>query len=109
MSQPLISRRAAIAQLMSTGAVLSIAPPAFARIATKDAPTCRLSDGVLTIEFDSRLHSRLSRGATRLTSMEPGEAIRLDDQRIIDRFLLIDQREEAVSGPHGAGRASHPT
>jgi alpha-galactosidase len=107
MSQPRFSRRAAIAQLMSAGAVLSIAPPAFARIATQDAAILRLSDGVLTIEFDSGLHSRLSRGATALTAMEPGEAIRLDDQRIIDRFLLIDQREETVSGPHGAGRAYH--
>jgi len=107
MSQLLVSRRAAIAQLMSTGAMLSIAPPAFARIATQDAPTLRLSDGVLTIEFDSGLHSRLSRGTTALTAMEPGEAIRLDDQRIIDRFLLIDQHEEAVSGPHGAGRVYH--
>lgn len=107
MSQPIVSRRAVIAQLMGTGAALSMAPPAFARIATRDARVIRLSDGVLTIEFDSGLHSRISRGATALTAMEPGEAIRLDDQRIIDRFLLIDQSDAPVSGPHGSGRAYH--
>jgi alpha-galactosidase len=107
MSQPVVSRRAAIAQLMSASAVLSVAPPAFARIATKDAPTVRLSDGVLTIEFDSGLHSRLSRGKTALTAMEPGEAIRLDDHRVIDRFLLIEQSRETVSGPHGPGHVYH--
>lgn len=109
MSQPMMSRRATIARLMGAGAMLSITPPlrAAARVATGDAPILRLSDGVLTIEFDSALHSRLSRGATALTAMEPGEAIRLDDQGIVDRFLLIDQRREAVSGPHGRGQVHH--
>ena len=55
MSQPMMSRRATIARLMGAGAMLSVTPPlrAAARVATGDAPILRLSDGVLTIEFDS--------------------------------------------------------
>jgi alpha-galactosidase len=72
-------------------------------VAVKGAPGARLTDGVLTIEFDAGLHSRISRGDTVLTAMEPGEAIRLGGQRVVDRFLLIDQTRETMSGPHGAG------
>ena len=107
MPQLIMSRRGAIARLMGAGAVLAVAPPAIARIATQDAPVSRLTDGVLTIEFDSGLHSRILRGSTVLTAMEAGEAIRFDDQRIIDRFLLIEQTRETLSDQHGTGHVHH--
>ena len=103
MSQFRISRRNAL----TGAAAMLLASPAFARVAIKDAPITRLSDGVLTIEFDSGLHSRISRSSTVLTAMEPGEAIRLGDQRVIDCFLLLDQTRDAVSGVHGAGHVHH--
>ncbi|RZF60957.1 alpha-galactosidase [Sphingomonas populi] len=103
MSQFRISRRSAL-----TGATaMFLSSPGFARVAIKDAPVTKLSDGVLAIEFDSGLHSRISRGGTALTAMEPGEAIRLGGQRVIDRFLLLEQTREAVSGQHGPGHVHH--
>lgn len=109
MPQPGLPRRTVLARLMSASAMFAIPRPALAQglIATETQPPLRLSDGVLTIEFDSGLHSRLSHGSTVLTAMEPGEAIRLDDQRVIDRFLLLDQQDEAISGIHGPGRIHH--
>jgi hypothetical protein len=41
MSHLILSRRGVIARLMSAGAVVALAPPALARIATGDAPTLR--------------------------------------------------------------------
>jgi alpha-galactosidase len=108
VSNSLVSRRRVLAQFSGGVATLLAATPSVARVAVKGAPSARLTDGVLTIEFDAGLHSRISRGDTVLTAMEPGEAIRLDGlspdgQRVVDRFLLIDQTREMVSGPHGAG------
>ncbi|WP_240502144.1 glycoside hydrolase family 36 protein [Sphingomonas panacis] len=103
MSQFRISRRSAL----TGAAAMFLSSPGFARVAIKDAPITKVSDGVLTIEFDSGLHSRISRGGTVLTAMEPGEAIRLGDQRVVDRFLLLDQTREAVSGAHGPGHVHH--
>jgi alpha-galactosidase len=92
-----------LAHLSGGVATLLAATPSVARVAVKNAPSARLTDGVLTIEFDAGLHSQISRGETVLTAMEPGEAIRLDGQRVVDRFLLVDQTRETVAGPHGAG------
>jgi alpha-galactosidase len=108
VSNSLVSRRRVLAQLSGGVATLLATTPSVARVSVKGAPGARLTDGVLTIEFDAGLHSRISRGDTVLTAMEPGEAIRLDGpspngQRVVDRFLLIDQTRETVSGPHGAG------
>lgn len=103
MSNTSISRRRLIAQIAG-GAAAVAASPAVARVTIAGGKITRISDGVLTIEFDAGLHSRLSRGGNVLTAMEPGEAIRLVGQQPIDRFLLLDQSSEAVSGPHGSGR-----
>jgi len=103
VSNSFVSRRRVLAQLSGGVATLLVATPSVARVAVKGAPGARLTDGVLTIEFDAGLHSRISRRDTVLTAMEPGEAIRLDGQRVVDRFLLVDQTRETVSGPHGAG------
>ena len=103
MSNTSISRRRLIAQLAG-GAAAVAASPAVARVPIAGGKITRITDGVLTIEFDAGLHSRLSRGGTVLTAMEPGEAIRPVGQQPIDRFLLLDQSSEAVSGPHGGGR-----
>ncbi|WP_242146188.1 glycoside hydrolase family 36 protein [Sphingomonas sp. BAUL-RG-20F-R05-02] len=102
MSYPHLSRRSALAKLSGAAAAL-VAAPAVARVAIKQAPVVSLSDGVLTIEFDSGMHSRISKAGKALTAMEPGEAIRLGDQRIVDRFLLVEQTQETVPG----GQAHH--
>lgn len=103
MSQFRISRRSAL----TGAAAMFLSSPGLARVAIKDAPLTKVSDGVLTIEFDSGLHSRISRGGTVLTAMEASEAIRLGDQRVVDRFLLLDQSREAASGAHGLGHIHH--
>jgi alpha-galactosidase len=103
----ILSRRRLLAKFSGTAAALLVGPQALARVVAKGGSAVRLSDGVLTIEFDSGLHSRVSRGGTVLTAMEPGEAIRLADEQVIDRFLLLDQTHENVSGVHGTGRVHH--
>ena len=106
MSSFMMSRRSLIARLSGTAAALIVARPVIARVAAEDAATVRLTDGTLTLEFDAGLYSRISRGDTVLTAMEPGEAIRIGDQAV-DRFLLLDQTQETVSGLHGPGRVHH--
>ena len=99
MSQFRISRRNAL----TGAAAMFLSSPGFARIAIKDAPILPLSDGVLTLEFDSGMHSRISKAGKALTAMEPGEALRLGDNRVIDRFLLVDHSQQTVPG----GRAHY--
>ena len=54
-----ISRRRLLAQLTGSAAAVIGASPVVARVMTKTPSAVRLSDGVLTIEFDSGLHSRI--------------------------------------------------
>jgi alpha-galactosidase len=106
VSEFTLSRRSAIAGLSGAGAAIAAASPKLARaLTTKTA--AKVSDGTLTIEFDSDLHSRISHKGKVLTTMEPSEAIALDDNRAIDRFPLVEQTSETVAGPHGPGRVHH--
>jgi alpha-galactosidase len=102
LSHSLLTRRSLLARLSGTAALV-VAAPAAARITLKEAPVLALDDGVLTLEFDAGMHSRVSKGGKALTAMESGEALRLEDQRIVDRFLLVDHSQEAVPG----GRVHH--
>ena len=106
MSKFTLSRRSAIAGLSGAGAAIAAASPQLARALTSKA-AAKVSDGVMTIEFDPDLHSRISYKGKVLTAMEPGEAIALDDNRAIDRFPMVEQTSEAVAGPHGPGRVHH--
>ena len=98
-----ISRRAVLGRLMASAA-LAAAPVGTGR-AWAAAPTgVRLSDGTLTIDFDAMMQSRVSHGGKAITPMAAGEALFFADHRAVDRFLLLDHRENAVAGPHGPGR-----
>lgn len=107
MSQHMMSRRGVIGQLLGSGAVIAVSPAALARIATNDAPLLRVTDGTMTIEFDTGLHSRILRGAMPLTAMEASESVRLDDHRVVDRFLLVEQSREQLSAAGGKGHVHH--
>jgi alpha-galactosidase len=103
MSRPTITRRAAIERLMTGAALVGVGMTSI-RVNAAAAAGVRVTDGVLTIDFDSTMSSRISFNGTPMTDLEPGEAIRLAGGRTIDRFLLLDHREEAAAGPHGPGR-----
>ncbi|MBO9602796.1 MAG: alpha-galactosidase [Novosphingobium sp.] len=98
MSNPGLTRRATLGGLMCGAAFVggAVAMPQLAWAAP--APTVSLSDGVLTFEFDSGLHSRLSRQAEMLTSMEAGEGVRLADGKVLDRFVMLGHEETPVAG-----------
>jgi len=99
-----VTRRGAIAELMAGAAFLAAAATTPARLLADTPGGACLSDGTLTIDVDAAMHSRILKRAQPLTAMEPSDALRLDDQRIVDRFLLLDRTQEAVSDAHGAGR-----
>ncbi|MBB5716630.1 glycoside hydrolase family 36 protein [Sphingomonas aerophila] len=103
MPQHQVTRRAAIARLLSGAAVVGAAALP-GRLLAATAPGARLSDGTLTIDFDAAMASRLSFNGRAITPVAPAAAVRLVDGRTIDRFTLLDHAEEAASGPHGAGR-----
>ncbi|CAN5688941.1 alpha-galactosidase [soil metagenome] len=98
-----ISRRAVLGRLLASAAL--VAAPLGTGRAWAAAPTgVRLSDGTLTIDFDAMMQSRVSHGGKAITPIAAGEALFLADHRAVDRFLLLDHRENAVAGPHGPGR-----
>ena len=98
-----VTRRAAIGRLMTGGAMLLV-PAAPARLLAATSSSARLSDGILTIDYDSAMRSRILRGDKALTAVSPGESLRIGGNRTIDRFLLLDHDQAPVAGPHGAGR-----
>ena len=103
-----VSRRGAIAGLMGGGALLArpgLARTMLVRPAMAGLGPIRLTHGELTLSFDSAMRSQLWRGATALTGVESGEALRLADGTIIDQWLRLNHREAAVSGVHGLGCA----
>ncbi len=98
-----MNRRGALARLLGTTALLPLMGlPTKGRAA--GLPTPRLSDGKLTIAFDSDMRSRLSTGETPLTALEPADALALAGGAVLDRFALQSVTTEDVAGPHGAGR-----
>jgi len=99
----LVDRRAVLGRLMTSAALVS--GPALAARAWAAAPAgVTLTDGMLTIEFNAAMRSRLSFNGMAVTPMAAGEAVYLADQPALDRFLLLDHDQAPVSGPHGPGR-----
>jgi alpha-galactosidase len=103
MPSDLVSRRAMLGRLMVGGAAIAV-PDLTGRAWAAAAAGVRLSDGTLTIDFDSAMHSRVSHAGKAVTPRTAAEALFLADNRRLDRFLLLDHSQAPVSGPHGAGR-----
>ena len=100
---PPITRRTVLGRLMA-GATLVAAPSMTGRAWAAAPLGARLSDGTMTIEFDTAMRSRLFHKDKAITAAAAGEVLILADAPAIDRFLLLDHSEDAVSGAHGAGR-----
>jgi alpha-galactosidase len=98
-----INRRSALAGLLGAVAALPLASIP-RRAWADDAVLPRLSDGMLTIDFDRSMRSRVSRGGLILTATEPADAIRLTDGRMLDTFNLTGMAAQDVDGVHGHGR-----
>src|SRR5258707_1001497 len=71
-----------------------------------EAPV-RVADGVMGLELDSLLRSRVvvrqGDAFEPLTDFESSETLRLADGRRIERFPFLDQRSEQVEDQHGRG------
>src|SRR4051794_3547457 len=94
MREPRLTRRTAIAGLMSGVATFATA---FAprRAWALESPRISASDGVIGVEFDSGLNSRVSKQGQPVTPLEASEGVRLADGRVLDRFILLDHRQES--------------
>jgi alpha-galactosidase len=70
-------------------------------------PLVQVADGLISLEFDNALRSRvLARRESAfepLTDFEPSETIRLADGRRIDNFLFLNGHSEDVNDVHGRG------
>ena len=87
------------AAALGTQAALATAP---AR-AAGHAPL-RLADDAIAIEFDERLHSRVSHAGVALTDFAPSEFVQLADGRTIRDFRMTSLHEAEVDDPQGHGR-----
>ena len=104
MDERAVSRRGAVWRLLG-GAGLTAIDLGFSRRLWATPPaSLRMSDGVLTIEFDQQMRSRLSLRGKPLTAMEPGEAVHLAGTGPAAGFTLRDSRVEPMSSPLGTGR-----
>jgi alpha-galactosidase len=93
-----LTRRTAIAGLMSGVATFAAALAAPRRAWAFEQPQVSASDGVIGLDFDTGLQSRLSRKGQLITPLEAGEGVRLAEGRVLDRFILLDHHEEAQPG-----------
>ena len=84
---------------LGTSATLGALP---ARAAEPGLP--RLADGAIAVEFDARLHSRVSRDGLALTGFAPSEFVQLADGRAIRDFRLVSAHTADVDDPQGRGR-----
>ncbi|MGN6423543.1 MAG: alpha-galactosidase [Asticcacaulis sp.] len=111
-AQAFLHRRSLLSLL--TGAALSpmlMPEMAFAKVRPA-LPVASAADGVMTIEFDARLFSRVStmRGGARLllSDFAPSDFVTLkngDKPALrIDSFHFTGRQQEAVADAHGAGR-----
>lgn len=102
MSRTAVSRRNFVTQLLAGVSALGWAPRARAWTATQHGAL--LSDGTLSLEFDSTMRSRIGYRGVSLTAFEAGESLRLAGGTLIDDFTLSRRRDQRVRGPHGPGR-----
>lgn len=96
MGHPTFTRRTTLAGLMGGAAIVGTAAAAPRRAWAAARPAASASDGALTIDFDSALYTRLSRGGDALTALEPSESVRLANGTVLDRFVMIDHRQSAT-------------
>lgn len=103
MTSHRFSRRSAMGTLLC-GASVAVAASSFpARGLAATPPVASLSDGVLTLDFDGSMYSRVSRGKQALTPLSPSDALFMAGGEVVNRFLLLDQKSRAVSDAHGKG------
>ena len=92
---------------LAAGATVASQTPLAAGAGEVRERRAELSDGVLLIEFDPTLRSRLSNlGAGRRRAITPwtsSEYLRLSGGEPLDHFVLRESTREASDGPHGKG------
>ena len=98
-----VSRRAFVAQLLA-GVAIGCASGVPTRVWAAPGKSVALSDGVLSIEFDSAMRSRLGFRGAWVTGMTAAEALYPIDGNPLEGFVLLDQDEAPIAGPHGPGR-----
>jgi alpha-galactosidase len=60
-----------------------------------EQPTVAASDGVIGLDFDTAMNSRVSWQGQPITQLEAGEGARLADGRVLDRFILLDHQQQS--------------
>ena len=92
---------------LAAGATVASQTPLAAGAGEVRERRAELSDGVLLIEFDPTLRSRLSNlGAGHRRAITPwtsSEYLRLSGGEPLDHFVLRESTREAADGPHGKG------
>ncbi|MBV9529386.1 MAG: alpha-galactosidase, partial [Sphingomonas sp.] len=99
MRHPTLTRRATLTALMSGVASLSAAVAVPRRAWAFAQPVTSAGDGVLQIDFDNALYSRVSRNGQAVTPLEASEGVRLAGGKVIDRFVLLDRQQTVL--PNG--------
>ena len=106
MRKPRLHRRHLLSLL--TGAALApVCLPAIAASRNHALAVARIGDAALSLEFDARLHSRvtshLSGAPVVLSDFAPSESLRLANGAAIDRFHFTGISHAAVHDVNGAG------
>jgi alpha-galactosidase len=107
-NEPTASRRAVL-QLLAGTAAYSALGGVGAQGADTRGPVIMLRDGVIALQFDSRLHSRIALPAAgqeaALGDFAATEYVVTHDERMLDDFILVEQRLEPVrDATHGPGQ-----
>jgi alpha-galactosidase len=90
-------------QLAAGASVASQALLATPADATGAQPPLKLGDGVLGIEFDAGMRSRLWHGAHAITGWAVSEYPLSGSGLPINEFTLREHATQRIEGPHGAG------
>src|SRR6185503_8762418 len=98
-NEPTASRRAVL-QLLAGTAAYSALGGVGAQGADTRGPVIMLRDGVIALQFDSRLHSRIALPAAgqeaALGDSAATEYVVTHYERMLDDFILVEQRLEPV-------------
>ena len=95
-----VNRRAAIARLLAGTATIGLPLAPVRAVAHIKGVT--VSDGTLTIDFDTAMRSRISMRKRPLTGFDAADALRPAKGASIDRFTLLNHDEgPVVYGRHG--------
>ena len=77
------------------------------RAATEAQAPVVLGDGVLAIEFDGRMRSRMWRGKSAVSDWAVSEYLVAESGQPINAFTLREHATQPISGPHGPGTRLH--